>query len=282
MKISSATSTLGLTLLAMLAFSGNSLLCRLALRNTPIDAASFTALRIASGALVLWLFIWRRGITATGNWPSAGALFVYAAAFSLAYVSLPAATGALLLFGSVQLTMLGTGLARGERLDARQSVGLAIAVAGLIALLLPGAAAPSLPSALLMLLAGIAWAVYSLRGKRAGDATRATAGNFLRATPLALLLAGLMFPQLIWDIRGAAYAVTSGAITSGMGYIIWYAAVKRLPATTAASVQLSVPAITALGGVVFLGEPLGWALAACCAAILGGVALAARPSRPKS
>jgi len=282
MKVSPTTSALGLTVLAMLAFAGNSLLCRLALRSTPIDAASFTALRIASGALVLWLFISWRGVTATGNWPSAGALFVYAAAFSLAYVSLPAATGALLLFGSVQLTMLGTGLARGERLDARQSVGLAIAVAGLIALLLPGAAAPSLPSALLMLLAGIAWAVYSLRGKRAGDATRATAGNFLRATPLALLLAGLMFPQLIWDIRGAAYAVTSGAITSGMGYIIWYAAVKRLPATTAASVQLSVPAITALGGVVFLGEPLGWALAACCAAILGGVALAARPSRPKS
>lgn len=282
MKVSPTTSALGLTVLAMLAFAGNSLLCRLALRSTPIDAASFTALRIASGALVLWLFISWRGVTATGNWPSAGALFVYAAAFSLAYVSLPAATGALLLFGSVQLTMLGTGLARGERLDARQSVGLAIAVAGLIALLLPGAAAPSLPSALLMLLAGMAWAVYSLRGKRAGDATRATAGNFLRATPLALLLAGLMFPQLIWDMRGAAYAVTSGAITSGMGYIIWYAAVKRLPATTAASVQLSVPAITALGGVVFLGEPLGWALAACCAAILGGVALAARPSRPKS
>jgi len=282
MKVSPTTSALGLTVLAMLAFAGNSLLCRLALRSTPIDAASFTALRIASGALVLWLFISWRGVTATGNWPSAGALFVYAAAFSLAYVSLPAATGALLLFGSVQLTMLGTGLARGERLDARQSVGLAIAVAGLIALLLPGAAAPSLPSALLMLLAGIAWAVYSLRGKRAGDATRATAGNFLRATPLALLLAGLMFPQLIWDIRGAAYAVTSGAITSGMGYIIWYAAVKRLPATTAASVQLSVPAITALGGIVFLGEPLGWTLAACCAAILGGVALAARPSRPKS
>lgn len=282
MKVSPTTSALGLTVLAMLAFAGNSLLCRLALRSTPIDAASFTALRIASGALVLWLFISWRGVTATGNWPSAGALFVYAAAFSLAYVSLPAATGALLLFGSVQLTMLGTGLARGERLGARQSVGLAIAVAGLIALLLPGAAAPSLLSALLMLLAGIAWAVYSLRGKRAGDATRATAGNFLRATPLALLLAGLMFPQLIWDMRGAAYAVTSGAITSGMGYIIWYAAVKRLPATTAASVQLSVPAITALGGVVFLGEPLGWALAACCAAILGGVALAARPSRPKS
>ncbi|SDM36985.1 DMT family transporter [Polaromonas sp. JS666] len=282
MKVSPTTSALGLTVLAMLAFAGNSLLCRLALRSTPIDAASFTALRIASGALVLWLFISWRGVTATGNWPSAGALFVYAAAFSLAYVSLPAATGALLLFGSVQLTMLGTGLARGERLDARQSVGLAIAVAGLIALLLPGAAAPSLPSALLMLLAGMAWAVYSLRGKRAGDATRATAGNFLRATPLALLLAGLMFPQLIWDMRGAAYAMTSGAITSGMGYIIWYAAVKRLPATTAASVQLSVPAITALGGVVFLGEPLGWALAACCAAILGGVALAARPSRPKS
>jgi drug/metabolite transporter (DMT)-like permease len=280
-KTSLATSTLGLTVLAMLAFSGNSLLCRLALRNTPIDAASFTALRIASGALVLWFFMWRRGVTATGSWPSAAALFAYAAAFSLAYVSLPAATGALLLFGSVQLTMLGTGLARGERLGAWQSVGLAIAVAGLIALLLPGAAAPSLSSAMLMLLAGMAWAVYSLRGKHAGDATRATAGNFLRATPLALLLAGLMYPQLTWDTRGAAYAVTSGALTSGMGYIVWYAAVKRLPATAAASVQLSVPAITALGGIVFLGELLSWTLVACCAAILGGVALAVRPSPPK-
>jgi drug/metabolite transporter (DMT)-like permease len=282
MKLSRTTSTLGLTVLAMLAFAGNSLLCRLALRSTPIDAASFTALRIASGALVLWLFMWRRGVTATGNWGSAAALFVYAAAFSLAYVSLPAATGALLLFGSVQLTMLGTGLARGERLGARQSAGLAIAVAGLIALLLPGAATPRLPSAMLMLLAGIAWAVYSLRGKHAGDATQATAGNFLRATPPALLLAGLMFPQLIWDMRGAAYAVASGALTSGVGYIVWYAAVKRLPATTAASVQLSVPAITALGGIVFLGEPLAWSVAACCAAILGGVALAVRPSPTKS
>lgn len=278
MKISPATSTLGLTVLAMLAFAGNSLLCRLALRSTAIDAASFTALRIASGALVLWLFMWPRRTTVTGSWASAVALFVYAAAFSMAYVSLPAATGALLLFGAVQLTMLGTGLARGERINARQGAGLAMAVAGLAALLLPSAAAPSLPSAALMLLAGIAWAVYSLRGKHAGDATRATAGNFLRATPLALLLACAMFPQLVWDAHGAAYAVASGALTSGLGYIVWYAAVKRLPATKAAAAQLSVPAITALGGIVFLGEPLGWTLTLCCAAILGGVALATWPS----
>ncbi|MDO8771953.1 MAG: DMT family transporter [Burkholderiaceae bacterium] len=282
MKVSSATSTLGLTGLAMFAFAGNSLLCRLALRSTSIDATSFTAIRIASGALVLWLVMRRRGTTPTGSWASAVALLVYAAAFSLAYVSLPAATGALLLFGAVQLTMLGAGLLRGERHSARQSAGLALAIGGLIALFLPGATVPSLPLASLMLVAGVAWGVYSLRGKHAGDATQATAGNFLRATPLALLLVGMMFPQLVWDARGVAYAVASGALTSAMGYIVWYAVVKRLTATGAASAQLSVPAITALGGIAFLGEPLDWTLGLCCAAILGGVALAVRPSPQKS
>lgn len=264
-----------LTVLAMLAFAGNSLLCRLALATTKTDPASFTAVRLAAGALTLWLIMLARKTPATGNWISASALFVYAAAFSWAYVKLPAATGALILFGAVQLSMLGYGVATGDRLSPWQATGVALALGGLVILLRPGLAAPSLTGAALMAMAGIAWGVYSLRGKNAGDPASETAGNFMRAVPLALLLGGLLFPYLSLDAAGAGYAVASGTITSAAGYVIWYAAVKRLNATVAASAQLSVPAITALGGIAFLGEQMSWTLAMSCMAILGGIALAA-------
>jgi drug/metabolite transporter (DMT)-like permease len=263
-----------LTVLAVLAFAGNSLLCRLALKTTSMDAASFTVIRLVSGAMTLWLIMKARKTSATGSWTSAAALFVYAGAFSFAYVNLPAATGALILFGSVQFTMLGYGVAKGDRLSALQITGMAMAACGLITLLLPGLAAPSLTGATLMTAAGVAWAVYSLRGRDAGDPARATAGNFIRAVPFAAALAAVMLPQHVVDIAGICYALASGAVTSATGYIIWYAAVKQLKATTAASVQLSVPALTALGGIAFLGEPLTWRLALLCLAILGGVALA--------
>jgi drug/metabolite transporter (DMT)-like permease len=264
-----------LTVVAMLAFAGNSILCRLALKTTGIDAASFTLVRIASGALVLWLIMRRPGSTSgpTGNWASAAALFAYAAAFSFAYIGLPAATGALLLFGFVQLTMIGWGLAKGERLSARQVGGLVLALAGLLALLLPGLAAPPPGRAALMAGAGIAWAVYSLRGKGAGDPTAATAGNFIRAAPMALALSILMLPWASLDGLGVAYALASGALTSGLGYVLWYAALRGLTATSAATVQLSVPALAAMGGVVFLSEPMTWRLLVASIAILGGVAL---------
>jgi drug/metabolite transporter (DMT)-like permease len=264
-----------LTILAMLAFAANSLLCRLALKDGHIDAASFTALRIDSGALVLALIIRARGARPLtgGNWRSAWALFAYAAGFSYAYLGLSAATGALLLFGAVQATMIGYGLYAGERMAWRQVAGLAIAAAGLIALLLPGLAAPSLPHALLMASAGIAWGVYSLRAKGAGDPANATAGNFMRAAPMALALGLAWMPWSRIDSAGIAYALASGALASGLGYVIWYQALRGLNATTAASVQLCVPVLATLGGVLLLSEPLSWRLLYSSVAILGGLAL---------
>lgn len=276
---------IALTLLAMLAFAGNSLLCRIALRHTGIDAASFTTTRLASGALMLVLLTrpWRRSrIGTSGNWLSALALFAYAAAFSFAYLSLTAATGALLLFGAVQATMLGHGLWAGERLAAWQFAGLVLAAGGLLGLLLPGLQAPPLPAALLMLGAGVAWGIYSLRGRGAGDPLRVTGGNFLRAAPMAVLLSLVSAGSASLDPLGLAYAFASGALASGIGYALWYAALPSWSATGAATVQLSVPVIAAIGGIVFLGEAASLRLVLAATAILGGIALVilARPSAP--
>lgn len=267
--------TLLLTALAMLAFAGNSLLCRLALRDTAIDAASFTGVRILAGALTLWLLL-RLGSgrgRAGGSWSGAVALFVYAAGFSFAYLQLDAGVGALLLFGAVQLGMLLYGLSRGERLGPWASLGLLLALAGLVALLLPGANAPAPGSAALMLLAGLAWAVYSLLGRGAADPLAATAGNFLRAVPLALLLGLLLLAQSEPDPQGLAYALLSGALTSGLGYAVWYSALRGLGALQAATVQLSVPILAALAGALLLGEALTLRLSLAALAVLGGIAL---------
>ena len=264
-----------LTLLAMLAFAGNSLLCRLALRHTHIDAASFTGIRIASGAIVLALILrWRGGPHGlAGSWPSAMALFIYAAAFSFSYVSLTTATGALLLFGSVQATMIGVGLWRGERLNGWRWLGFLMAGAGLVGLLLPGLSAPPLTGSLLMLVAGFAWGVYSLRGKASGDPLAVTAGNFIRAVVPAVALCAAMLPWASLDLNGALCAMASGALASGVGYAIWYTALPQLKVTSAATVQLSVPVMAALGGVVFLDETLTARLLLSSATILGGIAL---------
>jgi drug/metabolite transporter (DMT)-like permease len=264
-----------LTLLAMIAFAGNSLLCRQALKHTTIDAASFTTIRIASGALALWLIVrLRSGLPAgAGNWPSALALFAYAAGFSFAYISLPAATGALLLFGAVQATMIGYGLWHGERLRPRQMLGFVLAMGGLVGLLLPGLSAPPLFGSALMLAAGLAWGVYSLRGRGAGDATRVTAGNFMRAVAFSAVLSLATLPWLSLDQVGVWLALVSGALTSGVGYAVWYTALGGLRATTAATVQLSVPVIAALGGIVFLGEAMTVRLLLASGAILGGIFL---------
>lgn len=264
--------TLALTALAMAAFAGNSLLCRLALQHTAIDPASFTTARLLSGALVLWALVRWRGQRPAGDWRSAAALFVYAAAFSYAYLSLSAGTGALLLFGAVQATMLGWGLWRGQRLRLGQTAGLVLAMGGLVALLWPGVTAPPAVGALLMLAAGVAWGVYSLRGRGAGDPTAVTAGNFVRAAVLALPLAVAALPWAQVDAAGLLWALCSGAVTSGLGYAVWYTALKGLHPTSSASVQLSVPVLTALGGVAFLREPLTLHLTLCSAAILGGIA----------
>jgi drug/metabolite transporter (DMT)-like permease len=267
-----------LVALALLAFAGNSLLARLALREGGMDAASFTGLRLASGALVLWALAagWRRGQAGRGSWGSALALFVYAAAFSLAYVDLQAGAGALLLFGAVQVTMVGRGLWAGERLAAWQWLGLALALAGLAGLLLPGLSAPPRVPALLMLAAGVAWGVYSLRGRGAGDPVRVSAGNFLRTLPFAAAFSLLMIGQARLDAAGVAYALASGALASGLGYALWYTALPSLRASTAASLQLAVPLLVALAGVAFLGEAPTLRLALAAIAILGGIALVVR------
>lgn len=264
-----------LTALAMLAFAGNSLLCRIALRDTAIDPASFTALRIGSGALILALLLRSRGAqpTAGGSWMAALALFSYAAFFSFAYRELSAATGALLLFGAVQMTMMGFGLFSGERLGGIKLVGLALALGGLVALLLPGLSAPPASGAALMAAAGISWGVYSILGRSLGEPIAATGGNFMRALPLAAALALTAVNRSSIDLHGAAYAVASGAVTSGLGYVIWYAALPSLKATQAAIVQLSVPAIAALGGALLLAEPITGRLLLASTAILGGIAL---------
>ena len=264
-----------LTSLAMIAFASNSLLCRVALKYTSIDAASFTTIRLISGAIMLWLVVRIRSGTedGRGNGLSAFALFAYAAGFSYAYVSLPAATGALLLFGAVQATMIGYGIWAGERLLKLQFVGLLLAFAGLVGLLLPGLSAPPLSGSVLMLGAGVAWGIYSLRGKGAGNPVKVTAGNFLRAVPIAVVLSVLMLNGTSLDTAGFCYAVSSGALASGLGYAIWYTALPALKATNAATVQLSVPVVAAFGGIVFLGEPITLRLSLASVAILGGIAL---------
>ena len=268
-----------LAALAMLAFAGNSLLCRLALKTGSIDAATFTSVRLVSGAVVLALIVRMRSgaFSQNGDWPSALALFVYAAGFSWAYVQLSTATGALLLFGSVQVTMIAFGLWRGERLALLQWAGFAGASAGLVEMLLPGLQSPPLLASLLMVGAGVAWGAYSLRGRGRGDPTAVTAGNFWRAALLALAGSALaQFAQtdaVPVQTAGLGYALASGALASGVGYSIWYTAIRGLTPATAASVQLTVPMLAALGAIVFLGEPVTLRLMLASVVILGGVGL---------
>ena len=254
----------------------------MALNHTSIDPASFTTVRLVSGALVLWLIVRRRqgSRPGWGNWKSALALFVYAAAFSFAYVSLPTGMGALLLFGAVQVSMIGYGVWNGERLLKWQLVGLVLAFGGVVGLMLPGLEAPPLYGSLLMLSAGLAWGIYSLRGRGEGDPTSVTAGNFLRSVPITIALSLAWFDGSNLDIAGIGYAVASGAIASGIGYAIWYTVLPALKATTAATVQLSVPVIAALGGIAFLNEAISLRLVLASIAILGGIALVIMQKRP--
>jgi drug/metabolite transporter (DMT)-like permease len=298
-----------LTLLAMMAFAGNSLLCRLALKQTGIDPASFTFIRMLSGAVALWLIIQTRRrlivertasplvessshsspithhlsprrttLFIGGNWPSALALFAYAAAFSFAYNTLAAGTGALLLFGAVQATMILWSLRKGERLRLIQFVGLVLATTGLVLLVFPGLSAPPIGGSILMLGAGVAWGIYSLRGKAEKNPVNATAGNFLRAVPFAVAVSIIMISQARLDRVGTIYAVISGAITSGLGYVIWYRVLSdsmpvRLRPASAATVQLSVPVLAATGGILLLGEPITLRYVLASVAVLGGIAL---------
>lgn len=261
----------------MIAFAANSVLARLALSATAIDPASYTLIRLASGAAALAVIASmgsNRSAPRGGNWSSAAALFGYAAAFSFAYLALPSGTGALVLFASVQITMIGWGLLRGDKPNAAEWRGLLAAFAAFVWLVSPGIEAPDITSSALMALAGVCWSVYSLRGRSAADPLQETAGNFLRAAPMALMLSLLAFSQFSVPPDGAALALISGAVTSGLGYALWYRALKGLSSVQGALVQLSVPAIAAAGGIVFLAEPLTLRFVLCSVIILGGIALA--------
>lgn len=267
--------TLTLTTVAMLAFAANSLLTRQALGEAAIDAASFGALRVVSGAVMLAVILAFRGggDRAEGGWRAALGLVAYIAGFSFAYLSLAAGTGALILFGTVQLTMFGAALRAGERFGVASWAGLVLALAGLGYLMAPGTDAPDPVGAVLMVGAGIGWGIYSLLGRTATDALAATARNFLLATPILVLLAVVLAGQAHLTMQGMMLAVVSGALASGCGYVVWYAALRGLSAGKAGIVQLTVPVIAALGGAAFLAEPLTQRLVLASLVTLGGVAL---------
>jgi drug/metabolite transporter (DMT)-like permease len=277
-------STASLTVLALIAFAANSVLCRLALGESAIDPASYTAIRLVTGAVTLWIIA---GLHRThsfgesgGSWISAAMLFLYAVTFSFAYTSLSAGTGALILFAAVQITMIAVGLYIGERPELSEWFGLFIAIAGLIYLVSPGITAPSTAGSILMATAGIAWGVYSLRGRRANDPVGATTANFLRTVPFAVGIGLAWLPTLTITPMGFLWAALSGSITSAVGYVIWYAALRGLTATRAAIVQLAVPVLAAVGGIAVLSEAISVRLVISAVVILGGVGLSL--SRHKS
>jgi drug/metabolite transporter (DMT)-like permease len=264
--------------LTMIAFAGNSLLCRMALKETTIDAASFTSMRLLSGALMLWLLMrWQNQAPLKhGSWRSAVALFLYAVALSHAYRTINTGAGALMLFGAVQVTMILAGFISGERMSLLQSLGFAAAISGLVILVSPGVEAPSILDSVLMLASGVAWGIYSLYGRGQSNPAAATAGNFLRAAPMSIALSILALPWLQLDTPGVIYAVLSGAVTSALGYILWYRVLQQMSAMTASTVQLSAPLIATLGGIVMLGEAITYDLVIASLLILGGIWLVLR------
>lgn len=266
-----------LTLFTLVAFAANSVLCRLALGGGTIDAASFTTVRLLSGAVTLWLIVVLLRKTSIrvrrGSWISAAMLFLYAVTFSFAYISLSTGTGALILFGAVQGTMLLAGLLSGERPHLLQWGGLALALGGLVYLVFPGLTAPSPLGSFLMVASGIAWGIYSIRGRRGADPIAVTGENFIGAVPLAILVSAFAFSSMELSTEGIVLALLSGSVTSGIGYVIWYAALRGLTATRAAIVQLAVPVVAAAGGVAFLSEEISVRLIIATVAILGGIGL---------
>lgn len=278
-----ALQTALLTAITLICFAANSILTRVGLRDGGMDPLAFATLRIVAGAAMLVLLLAVRGAghrRPAGDWGSALALVVYAAAFTIAYVSIPAGVGALLLFAVVQLTMIGSGLAQGERPRWNEWLGLAVSSAGLVVFLLPGLERPPLRGALLMIAAGLGWAVYSLRGRRRpapgrgpADPLAATAGNFVRGLPL-ILLPWLVFGGVDVTPLGVACALASGAIASGLGYALWYTVLPRLTAVRTSLVQLAAPLLVTVFGLLFLAEPASLRLLAGGSLIVGGLALA--------
>lgn len=269
-----------LTTFALVCFALNSILCRMALAAGEIDAASFTLVRLVSGAVVLAFILAinrkTRSTLKSGSWASAFFLFAYAIAFSFAYLSLTAATGALILFGFVQLTMIGVSIFRGERPTLLEFTGLFVAAGGLTYLVFPGLSAPPFISSLLMAAAGMAWGSYTLRGKGSEDPLADTAGNFVRSVPMIIIVSIPLWAGFDLSSRGVLVAVLSGAVASGVGYAVWYSALKFHSATRAGVLQLSVPLLAAIGGVFLLGEVADVRLAVATLLTLGGIGLCIR------
>jgi drug/metabolite transporter (DMT)-like permease len=258
-------------------FASNSILCRLALRHATIDAATFSTIRVLSGAVMLLAVTARRSRPLrpmAGSWTAAGLLALYAVPFAFAYTRLSTGTGALILFGCVQVTMLGAALGSGERHRGMQWVGAALALAGLFALVFPGLTAPPPSAAVLMAIAGVSWGVYSLRGRVRLDPLGQTMGNFLRAVPLVGVVSLVALRHAHVEPKGILLAVLSGALASGLGYAAWYAALRGLTSMHAAVVQLSVPILAAAGGVLFMAETVSARLAVSTLMVLGGIAVA--------
>ncbi len=271
-----------LTSCALLAFAGNSILCRLALKEDAIDATSFTAIRLLSGAAVLSIILLlspSRTQQSYGSWKSGLMLFTYATAFSFAYMSLDTGIGALILFGSVQITMIGSGLLIGNILKTSEWLGIACALAGFIYLLLPGATAPPIKGVVLMVLAGIAWSTYTLAGKHSKQPLQDTCFNFLRCLPFAALLIIVKNTDYNINLSGTLLAITSGGITSGLGYAIWYSALKSLKSVQAAVLQLLVPVIAATGGIMITDETLSFQFLIASFLILGGTLITFKTPR---
>ena len=270
--------TLLCTSVALVAFAMNSVLCRLALGKATIDAASFSTIRLVSGAVMLLLILLvskRARASRPGmRWIPPVLLFLYAVAFAFAYMGLTAGTGALILFGSVQATMIITALCSGERPSSLEWAGLFVALSGLVYLVLPGLTSPSVPHSLLMMLAGISWGFYSILGRGSVNPLAETTRNFVGAVPFAVAVTMLMSNQIHLSREGVLLAVVSGAVTSGLGYVVWYAALNGLTATRAATVQLAVPVLAAVGGVILLSESLTVRLLLAGSMILGGIGLA--------
>jgi drug/metabolite transporter (DMT)-like permease len=265
------------TTLALVAFAANSLLCRIALHDGAVDAATFSTIRFTSGAVTLLLItIWsgRPAFPVAGSWTSAALLAAYAVPFSFAYTGLSTGTGALIMFGTVQVTMLAAALGSGERPHAAQWIGLSLALTGLVVLVFPGLASPPLAAAALMTVAGVTWGLYSVRGRGETNPLADTTGNFVRSVPLIAAVSLATLPRVHIEARGLALAVASGAVASGLGYVIWYAALRGLTGMQSAVVQLSVPILAALGGVIFLTETISIRLVVSGVLVLGGIALA--------
>ena len=266
-----------ITALTMVAFAANSVLNRIALAQDAIGPWGFTTIRFASGAVILMIIAQPRLAYKAGNWGSALALFLYGSLFSFAYLMLSAGTGALILFAAVQITMIAGGLIAGERLKALQWAGTVIAILGLIYLMSPSLETPPLIGAIMMLASGVGWGLYSLRGKTAGDPVAKTGGNFMRTALICLMVTPVIFfaiPEIKMTTKGIMLALTSGVVTSGLGYVIWYMALKDLTAIRAGIAQLTVPVIAAIGGMIFISEPMTWRFTITALVILGGVGVA--------